>query len=350
VKRIASLRQLQTFNTVAKLGSVTLAADELHLSQSAVSLQIGELEETFRTKLVARTGRGVRLTDAGEMLSRYADRILVLWTEAGDELSTFVGEFSGTLKIGAVTTAEFFLPRLLVAFASTNPKVKVKLHVDKRDAIVRSLATQEIDIAIMGQPPQELNVAAAPFAKNPVAFVAAPDHPLMSHPHLTLGVLAESRLLVREPGSGTRATVERIFDDAGLRLRIGSELSGNEAIKQMCAAGFGPAYLSLHTCILEIKAGLLGIMPMPNNPFLREWFVVRLFAHTVPPVALEFERFLCQRGRSEVAKQLPPEWQKAVLTRGAEFEPITPQPLKPTIISPPANAAAAASAPAPGLC
>ena len=138
--RIASLRQLQTFHAVARLGNVTLAADELHLSQSAVSIQIGELEDTFGTKLVTRTGRGVRLTEAGEMLDRYADRMLALWAEAGDEMSAFLGEFSGTLKIGAVTTAEFFLPRLLVTFASENPRVKVKLHVDKRDAIVRSLA------------------------------------------------------------------------------------------------------------------------------------------------------------------------------------------------------------------
>jgi DNA-binding transcriptional LysR family regulator len=307
-RKLASLRQLQTFSTVARLGNVTLAADELHLSQSAVSIQIGELEDTFKIKLVGRTGRGVRLTEAGEMLNRYADRILTLWAEAGDEMSTFVGEFSGTLRIGAVTTAEYFLPKLLVTFASEHPKVKVKLHVDKRDAIVRSLAAHEIDVAVMGQPPHELRVTAAPFAKNPVAFIASPNHPLMSHRHLTLSVLAESRLLVREPGSGTRATVERLFKEAGLRLRIGSELSGNEAIKQMCAAGFGPAYLSLHTCILEIKAGLLGILPLPNNPFSREWYVVRLFATQVPPLALAFETFLCKKGQTEVAKQLPLDW------------------------------------------
>jgi DNA-binding transcriptional LysR family regulator len=307
-QRIASLRQLQTFNTVARLGNVTLAADELHLSQSAVSIQIGELEDTFKIKLFARTGRGVRLTEAGEMLNKYCDRMLTLWAELGDEMSTFAGEFSGTLRIGAVTTAEHFLPRLLVSFASENPKVKVKLHIDKRDAIVRSLAAHEIDVAVMGQPPHELEVVAAPFAKNPVGFVASPNHPLMSHKKLTLAIVAESRLLVREPGSGTRATVERLFKEAGLRLRVGSELSGNEALKQMCAAGFGPAYLSLHTCIAEIKAGVLAVLPLPNNPFLRQWFVVRLFANKVPPLALAFERFLCQKGKSEVAKQFPSDW------------------------------------------
>lgn len=298
--RIASFRQLQTFHTVARRGSVSLAADELHLSQSAVSIQIAELESSFNTGLVMRTGRGVRLSEAGEMLDRYAVRMLALWAETVDEMASFLGEVCGTVRIGCVTTAEFWLPRLLVTFAGEHPKVKVKLHVGKRDEIVRLLANHDIDIAVMGQPPPELHVAAAPFAKNPVAFVAAPDHPLMAHPNLTMAVLAETPLLVREPGSGTRATLERLFKEAGLRLRIGSELSGNEALKQMCVAGYGAAYLSLHTCVLDMNAGMLAILPMPNNPFDREWFHVRLSAKSLPSLALAFERFLCQRGQSHI--------------------------------------------------
>jgi DNA-binding transcriptional LysR family regulator len=300
--RIASFRQLQTFHTVARLGSVSLAADELRLSQSAVSIQIGELESSFNTELVMRTGRGVRLSEAGEMLDRYAVRMLALWAEATDEMSSFLGAFSGTLRVGSVTTAEFWLPRILVAFAGEHPKVKVKLHISNRNEIVRLLANHEIDIAVMGQPPPELNVAAAAFAKNPVAFVAAPHHPLMAHPKLTMAVLADTPLLVREPGSGTRATVERLFKEAGLRLRIGSELSGNEALKQMCIAGFGAAYLSLHTCVLELNAGMLAILPLPHNPFEREWFHVRLAARAIPSPALAFERFLGQEGQSQIRK------------------------------------------------
>ena len=304
-RRIASLRHLQTFQTVARLGSVTLAADELHLSQSAISIQIGDLEASFRTKLVSRTGRGVRLTDAGELLRSYAARMLELWTEADDEMARLTAEFSGTLRIGAVTTAEYWLPHLLVAFAKDHPKIRVKLEVGIRDEIVRGLAAQKFDIAVMGQPPQELAVTAFPFAKNPVGFVASPVHPLMAEPDLTLIKLADARLLVREPGSGTRTTVERIFKSAGLRLRIGSELSSNESIKQMCAAGFGPAYLSLQTCGLEIQAGLLDLLPMPNNPFERDWFAVRLATKAAPLLASSFEQFLRHRGQSEIVGQLP---------------------------------------------
>jgi DNA-binding transcriptional LysR family regulator len=304
-RRIGSLRRLHTFSTVARLRSVTLAASELHLSQSAISIQIGELEASVGAALIARTGRGVRLTDAGLLLLGYADRILGLWTEASDEVATFLGEFSGTLRLGAVATAEYWLPRLLVSFVNENPRLKIKLQVDKRDEIVRGLAAEEFDIAVMGQPPQELAVAATAFARNPVGFFAAPNHPLMAQRDLNLAALAEVRLLVREPGSGTRTTLERLFKEAGLRLRIGSELSSNESIKQMCAAGFGPAYLSLHTCMLEMQAGLLALLPMPGNPFEREWFVVHLAARPLPKLAEAFEQFLCSKGQSEILKQMP---------------------------------------------
>lgn len=302
--KTSSLRQLATFRTVARLGSVSLAADELHLTQSAVSIQVGGLEQSVGSPLVVRTGRGVRLTEAGELLNGYAERLLALWHEASEEMESFQGAFSGTLNVGAVTTAEYWLPHLLVSFAGKNARVKVKLHVGNRDEIVRSLAAHKVDIAIMGYPPEELKVASAAFAKNPMAFMAAPAHPLMAEPQLSMAHLAEAHLLVRERGSGSRTTVERLFREAGLQLRIGSEMSSNESLKQMCAAGFGPAYLSMHTCILEMKAGQLKLLPLPNNPIEREWFVVHLPSKPLPQVALAFEKFLCEEGQLQIRKHL----------------------------------------------
>jgi LysR family transcriptional regulator, low CO2-responsive transcriptional regulator len=303
IAKNASLRQMFTFRTVARLGSVSMAAEELHLSQSAVSIQIGSLEAAAGAPLVNRTGRGVRLTEAGELLLTYADKLLALWTETSDEVATFLGEFSGTLRVGAVTTAEYWLPRILVKFLSDNPKVKIKLQVANRDEIVRGLASQEVDIAVMGRPPDELKVSAVAIAKNPMAFLSAPAHPLMSINKLTIERLAEEPLLVRERGSGTRTAVERLFRDAGIRMRVGSELSSNEAIKQMCAAGFGPAYLSLHTCILEMNAGLLTMLPLPNNLVEREWFVVHVAAKDLPQVAVAFEHFLRDNAQAEILGQ-----------------------------------------------
>jgi DNA-binding transcriptional LysR family regulator len=304
LSKAPSFRQLTAFHTVARLGSVSLAAQELHLTQPALSIQIGLLEASAGTNLLERTGRGVRLTEAGERLASYVARVLELWREAGDEIALLQGVFSGTLRVGAVSTAEYLLPALLVTFANRNPKVKVNLQVGNRNQILRMLAAEEIDVAIMGTPPAELKLAAGAFAKNPMGFMAAPQHPLMSVPELTMAKLAAEPLLVRERGSGTRTTLERLFRAAGLNLRIGSELSSNEAIKQLCAAGFGPAYLSVHTCMLEMSSGLLKLLPLANNPVEREWFVAHLAAKQLPQVALAFEQFVLENGQAQIREHL----------------------------------------------
>lgn len=295
----ASLRQIETFRTVARLGNLSAAGEELHLSQSAVSIQISSLEASIGASIVTRTGRGVKLTEAGELLLVYANRLIALWNETSDEMATFVGAFSGTLRVGAVTSAEYWLPKVLVNFLGVNSKVKVKLHVANRDEIVRSLAAEEIDIAVMGRVPDDFAVEWSRIGSNPVAFVVAPGHRLLAVADLTMARLSQERLLLRERGSGSRTTVERLFKDAGLQLRVGSELSSNEAIKQMCLAGFGPAYLSMHTCMLELNAGVLTMLSLPNNPVQRDWHVVRVAGRTLPQVALAFERMLIETAEAE---------------------------------------------------
>ncbi len=314
--KLATLKQLVAFHTVAGLGSVSRAAQELHLTQSAVSIQIASIEAAVGMPLLARTGRGVRLTSAGEALYGYAERVLAVWNEMGDAMAASMGVFSGALRVGAVSTAEYWLPTLLVAFANENPKVNLKVQIANRDEILRSLNAQEIDVAVMGTPPDALKTAATKFAKNPMGFMAAPHHPLMAERKLTMAKLAESQMLVRERGSGSRTTLARLFKEAGLRLRVGSELSSNEAIKQMCIAGFGPAYLSLHTCILEMKAGLLQLLPMSRNLIEREWFVVHRPAQSLPDVAAAFERFLRLRGQYKIDQFL--EEREANVDRLAE--------------------------------
>lgn len=302
--RNATFRQLSAFHTVARLGSVSRAAGELHLTQPAVSIQLKLLEESAGAPLLQREGRGVRLTTAGEVMASYAGRILELWREAGDEMAAHRGVFTGTLRVGAVTTAEYLLPPVLVRFASLFPHVKVKLSVGNRGEIVRMLAGHEADLVIMGRPPAELKTAATPFAPHPMGFLAAPSHPLMRAKRLSLADLAGETLLVRERGSGTRASLERLFKDEKLPLRVSSEMSSNEAIKHMCAAGFGVAFLSLHTCVLELQAGLLALLPVDGHPVEREWYVMHLASRTLPQVAAAFERFLIEEGRALLEAQL----------------------------------------------
>jgi LysR family transcriptional regulator, low CO2-responsive transcriptional regulator len=300
----ATLRQLATFHTLARLGSVSRTAEEMHLTQPAVSLQLGILEESAGTPLLARGVRGVRLTEAGELLATYSERMLALWREAGEAMAAQRGQVAGTLRVGAVTTAEYLLPQLLLAFVREHPQVKVKLQVGNRGEIVGKLAAQDIDLAIMGRAPPELKVVAAPFARHPMAFVTAPTHPLMSLAAPSLQDINDANLLVRERGSGTRTAVEQLHKAGGVEMRVGAEMSSNEAIKQMCAAGFGVAFISLHACVLELKSGLLAQVPMANHPIMRDWYVICLDGRPVPAAAAAFSAYLQEHGQARVNDHL----------------------------------------------
>jgi DNA-binding transcriptional LysR family regulator len=178
------------------------------------------------------------------------------------------------------------------------PQVKVQLKVGNRADIIRMLATHEIDLAVMGSAPRELRTVATAFAKHPMAFVASPAHALMKKKRLSLDDLQTANLFVRERGSGTRSTVENLFRLAGHKLHIGSELSSNEAIKQLVEAGLGVAFLSLHACSLEFQAGLLALLPLPANPIERDWYVMHVSDKRLPHVAGLFRDFLIEHGMS----------------------------------------------------
>lgn len=303
----ATLRQIATFHALARLGSVSQAAEEMHLTQPAVSLQLGILEESAGTSLLTRTPRGVKLTEAGELLANYAARMLTLWREAGDAMAELRGHVAGTLRVGAVTTAEYLVAQLLLEFVRLHPKIKVKLLVANRSEIVGQLAAQDIDLAIMGRPPSELKLNSAAFARHPMAFVSAPTHPLQAISNPALEDLVAAKLLVRERGSGTRTTVEQLFKAAGVELQVGAEMASNEVIKQMCVAGFGVAFLSLHTCVPELQAGLLAELPMGGQPIEKNWHVIGLASRPLPAAAQAFEAFLAQDGQMLIEQHLARE-------------------------------------------
>lgn len=304
MNRSTTFRQLNAIDAVARLGGVSRAAEELHLTQPTVSLQLRLLEQATGTPLVQRVGRGMQLTPAGEVIAGYAGQMLRLWRDAVEEVAALKGDLAGTLRVGAITTAEYLLPPMLVAFTGQRPEVKIKLSVGNREEIIRMLAMHEIDLAIIGRPPSDVRTHATPFAKHPMAFIAAPDHPLMSRRNLSLKDLLNANLLVRERGSGTRNTVERLFKEAGHRLPLGSELSSNAAIKRMVAAGLGVAFLSLHACTLEFQAGLIGLLPLKDNPIERDWYVLNLPGVRIPRVAMAFRAFLIEHGQAEITRQL----------------------------------------------
>ena len=311
----ASFRQLQSLVLVARHQSVSRAAEALHVTQPAVSLQLRTLEEITGATLTRKVGRTIQLTAAGEVMLQFSERILRLWEQAGDELAALEGVASGTLRIGAVTTAEHLLPPLLVPFTMERPDVRLKLQVGNRAEILNMLARHEIDLAIMGTPPREMRTNAARFARHPMGFVASPSHPLMKKKNVSLLDVVQANLMVRERGSGTRTAVEKLFKEGGHALNFGSEVSSNEAIKRMVSAGLGLGFLSVHACALEFEAGLIKLLPMAGNPVEAYWHVMHLTDHPIPKVAAAFQDFVIDQGQALVQRELEAFYKRAPVVR-----------------------------------
>lgn len=288
-----TLRQLKVFESVARNLSFSRAAEEFHLTQPAVSMQVKQLEEQAGLPLTEMVGKKVHLTEAGEEVARHARRIAQQLREAQEALNAIKGVRGGRLSIGVISTAKYFTPRLLAEFRRRRPGIELNLSVNNRETVVRQLADNEIDLAIMGQPPLEFATVSDAFADHPLVMIAAPNHPLAQGGALvTPEALEAETFLIREPGSGTRSAMERFFADAGIVPRHVMEMVGNETIKQAVMAGLGIAFISAHTVSLECEVGRLAKLKVAGTPVIRRWFVVHRAEKALLPVAETFRAFL----------------------------------------------------------
>jgi DNA-binding transcriptional LysR family regulator len=294
--RNVTLRQMRVFAAIARHRSFTRAARELHLTQPAVSQQMKLLEVQAGLPLIEHVGRRIHLTAAGDELLRYAAQVTDLLHEAGESLAALRGLKRGVLKLGAVSTAKYFTPSLLSAFAPAYPEVTIKFTVGNREEIVRQLAANEIDLVIMGRPPRELVTEAAPFAKHPLVIIAAPGHPLAARRRIALKQLGTENFVIREEGSGTRASMAHVFREQGVRFRTSMEVSSNETIKQAVMAGMGISFISMHTVSLELAAGKLVVLNVSGLPLVRDWYVIHLRDKKLSPIATAFREFLLKEG------------------------------------------------------
>jgi DNA-binding transcriptional LysR family regulator len=293
--RNVTLRQMRVFTTVARHLSFTRAARELHLTQPAVSQQIKLLEAEVGMPLFEQIGRKVQLAPAGTELLRYAHQTIELLREAAESLAAMRGLKRGVLQLGAVSTAKYFAPSLLSAFTPAYPEVTIKFAVGNREEVIKHLAGNEIDLAIMGRPPRELDTDAEAFAKHPLVIIASPSHPLAGKRKIPLRQLAGEQFLIREEGSGTRASMEHVFRERRIPFRVSMEVSSNETIKQAVMAGMGISFLSAHTVGLELAAGKLAILDVAGLPIMRDWYVIHLREKRLSPIAGAFRQFLLER-------------------------------------------------------
>lgn len=286
-----TLRQLKVFESVARNLSYSGAASELHLTQPAVSMQIKQLEDNIDLPLFEQLGKRIYLTEAGKELYQYSRAISQQLSDMEVALDELKGMERGKLNISVVTTANYFAPNLLAKFCQRYKGVTVSLNVSNREAVLRQLNDNLIDLAIMGQPPGNLDIDSQSFMENPLVVVAPPNHPLCQEKNIAVKKLAKEIFLVRESGSGTRDAMERFFTTHKINLNKGMETDTTEAIKQAVQAGMGLGIMSKHTVELELETNRLKILDIQDFPIMRYWHVVNRKNKRLSSVANTFRDF-----------------------------------------------------------
>ena len=269
-------------------------------------MQIKELETETGLQLFDRSKRKVSLTTAGEYVLASTQRVLAAMRDAEDMVARFRGLKTGLLDVAMVSTAKYFLPRLLAQFHREHPGVEIRLQVaDNRDEIVSLMQQGNVEIAIMGRPPQGWPSRAEPFAIHPHVLVTAVDHPFARAEKVSARALMNEGFIVREPGSGTRAALDEYMQAQHMTPRVVMQMSSNEAIKQAVMAGMGISLLSLHTLGLELQHHLIAIPETEGLPVIRRWHVVKAQAKTLSPAAEAFRYFVLEHGEAYLAKNFP---------------------------------------------
>ncbi len=304
--RGVSLRQLRIFEAVARLESISRAAEELHLTQPAVSMQVKALDGLIGLPLIETSGRKLRVTEVGMEIARHARAVERQLAEAEAALALMAGGHVGLVSVGVVSTAKYVAPKLLMAFRERYPDVQLRISLHNRDDIFRLLEDNLIDMAIMGRPPAALGCEVHVFAEHSLSVLASAGHPLAGGQMVTAGDLGRETFLIRERGSGTRGAQEAFMAEQGLRPAEIIELPDNEIIKQAAIAGMGLAFLSEHTCQLELRTGVLCRVVTPGMPIVRKWHVVYRDRKSLLPAALALCDFLTLDGGRLITAQPTP--------------------------------------------
>ncbi|TSE22715.1 LysR family transcriptional regulator [Tepidimonas aquatica] len=302
--RHLTLHQLRIFRAVAEQGSFARAAEALHLASPTLSLQVKQLSEMVGQPLFEQIGRRIYLTAAGRALAEAAVDVDDRLRRLAEDMAALQGVEKGSVRLAILTTVKYVVPKLLGSFAAAHPGIEVAMVVGNRDTLLQRLGANRDDLYILGQPPQDWDVVCEPFADNPLVVVAPPSHPLARERAIDPRRLAGEPFILREPGSGTRATMQRFFDALGVPLRARLEVGSNEAIKQTVAGGLGLAVLSAHTVVAELALGELVQLDVQGFPLLRQWHVVYPRGKRLSPAAAAFKDWLYAHRDQAVAPAL----------------------------------------------
>jgi DNA-binding transcriptional LysR family regulator len=301
----ATLRQLKVFEAVARLLSYSRAAEELHLTQPAVSTQIRKLEGHAGLPLFEQLGRKIFLTAAGSELLHHSHLIIRQFEEAEAAMTHFKGVSGGRLNVAVISAGDYFLPSLLVEFARRHQGVEINLQVHNRGDLLHRLAENLTDLAVMVRPPEDADTEAEAFAPHPYLIIAPRGHALQAEHGIPLQRLVREPFIVREPGSDTRHAMADALGRHGDKLNIALEVKSTETIKQAVIAGMGVAFLSGHTVSRELRDGSLVALDVAGFPITLNWYLVQRRHKRLPPVARAFREFLLSEGAELVSRVVP---------------------------------------------
>jgi LysR family transcriptional regulator, low CO2-responsive transcriptional regulator len=294
--RDLTLRQLRALAAVHSAGTITGAANRLHLTQPAVTLQLRNLQALAGLPLIQRTAEGMALTDAGRNILGLIERIESALLDCEQSLDMIAGRAGGRVAMGAVSTAKYFVPYAIAAFSQRFPRIDVSLRIGNREEIRDALRGYDLDIAVMGQPPAGLEVEMRLLGKHPHVMIAAADHRFASKKRLAVADLAGETFITRERGSGTRMLMEQFFVNTRIEPKIGMEMDSNETIKQAVMAGLGIAFISQHTIFHELEDGRLTVLKVAGLPVMRQWHAIRRADKVLLPPAAAMLEFLGKEG------------------------------------------------------
>ncbi|GAB6041129.1 LysR family transcriptional regulator [Endothiovibrio diazotrophicus] len=287
----ATLHQLRIFHTLTRHMSMARTAEALGLTPPAVSIQVRQLSESAGLPLIEQVGKQLYLTDAGQAMAAGCRDLLDRMERLDQELAQLKGVENGRLRLAIITNAKYFVPQLLGRFCDRHPAIELSLFVGNRGQVIERLKQNQDDLYVLGRIPKELPVHAEAFAENPLVVVAVPGHPLTGEREIPPQRLAEEPLILREPGSGTRAVILDFFERNQVELNVRMELGSNEAIKQCVMAGLGISVLSLNNLQPEIAAGRIAVLDVAGFPLKRQWHLVHLRDHVLSPTSDAFRRY-----------------------------------------------------------
>lgn len=302
----ATLHQLKVFEAAARHSSFTRAAEELFLTQPTVSMQIKQLTKSVGLPLFEQVGKRLYLTEAGRELFATCRQIFETIAQFEMKVADLKGVKQGQLRLAAITTAKYFIPRLLGPFCQLYPGIEISLQVTNHERILERMVNNLDDLYIMSQLPENIDVTCQPFLDNPLVVFAPANHPLANEKNIPIERLSSEPFIMREPGSGTRRAVQGLFDEQGVAVKVKLELGSNEAIKQAIAGGLGISVLSIHTLIPD--SAEFSILDVQHFPIQRSWYMVYPSGKQLSIVGKTYFEYLLGAAKKFIDENAPARW------------------------------------------